>query len=203
MTTILAVQGSNYAVIGYDSRVSSIDDSHSAQISTLSENNAKVALNGKYLLGAAGDVRAINILHHVFIPPALPANMKEKKLDKFITNTFVPALRDCFEKQGYAMPDNDEKEHIAEQASDVLIAVMGKIYIVDNDYSWSSDASGVYGLGSGAPYALGAYTASLPAKGRYSIFQAKNNILKSLSVAAKYDPFTGAPFRTHVQDMSK
>jgi hypothetical protein len=103
MTTILAVQGSNYAVIGYDSRISSIDESLGAQISTLSENNAKVALNGKYILGAAGDVRAINIIHHVFVPPALPSNMRDKKLDKFITNTFVPALRECFEKQGYAV----------------------------------------------------------------------------------------------------
>jgi len=204
MTTILAVQGVDFAVIGYDSRISSVDsESASAQVSTLSENNAKVMLNGKYLLGAAGDVRAINILHHVFVPPALPANTKDKKLDKFITNTFIPALRECFEKQGYAMPDNEEKKHIAEQGSEILVAVMGKIYIIDCDYAWSSDASGVYALGSGAEYALGAYFAGIPVRGKYGVFKTKNNVLKSLSIAGRFDPFTGPPFRTHVQDMTK
>ena len=97
MTTIVGLQGDNFAVVYVDSRISSSDSGgYISQISTLKEGCGKVAVNGKYLLGAAGDVRAINILHHVFQPPTPPINMRGKKLDQFFTAKFIPALRECF-----------------------------------------------------------------------------------------------------------
>lgn len=76
MTTIVAIQGENFAVVCSDSRISDVEESgHIAQINTLREGSSKVAVNGKYLLGAAGDLRAINILHHAFNPPT-PTNLK-------------------------------------------------------------------------------------------------------------------------------
>ena len=203
MTTIVGIQGDRYAVICSDSRISSFDDNGNAyQITTLGTGSAKVAQNGRYLLGAAGDVRAINILHHVFQPPAPAAGLKGTKLDKFFTNSFIPALRECFEKQGYAAPDTDEKQHIAEQGSTIMVAVNGTIYIVDSDYSWASDVSGIYALGSGCAYALGALhmNKSLSQKKTLGIHTAKTLALKALSVAAKFDPHTGSPFKTIVQD---
>ena len=81
MTTIVGVQGDGFAVVCSDSRISSIDDSGLAyQVTTLGTGTSKVAQNGKYLLGAAGDVRAINILHHAFTPPAPTADLKGKKM---------------------------------------------------------------------------------------------------------------------------
>jgi len=151
MTTIIAVQGEGFCVIGVDSRVSTFEDSgYASQIMTLREGTTKVAANGKYLLGVAGDVRAINILHYVFEPPQPPVNIIGKKLDEFMTAKFVPALRECFEQQGYASPEsNEEKKHIAEHDSTVLVAVNGSVYVIDGDYSWASDATGIYALGSG------------------------------------------------------
>jgi ATP-dependent protease HslVU (ClpYQ) peptidase subunit len=206
MTTIVAIQGDDFAVVGYDSRISSMDSSgYVSQVFTLGESCAKVATNGKYILGAAGDVRAINILHHVFQPPAPAAGLKGTKLDKFFTNNFIPALRDCFEKQGYAAPDTDEKQHIAEQGSTVMVVVNGTIYIVDGDYSWASDVSGIYALGTGAPYALGALHMNKTSsqKKTLGIHTAKTLVLKALSVAGKFDPHTGSPFKTIVQDYNK
>ena len=73
MTTIVAVQGDNFAVVCSDSRIATVDeDGYVSQITTLREGNGKVAANGRYLLGAAGDMRAINLLHHVYQPPAVP-----------------------------------------------------------------------------------------------------------------------------------
>ena len=100
MTTILGIQGETFALICVDSRISSFDSSGSAyQVNTLKEGSGKVAVNGKYLLGAAGDVRAINILHHVFQPPIPAVNLKGKKLDQFFTAKFIPSLRQCFENE--------------------------------------------------------------------------------------------------------
>ncbi len=197
MTTIIGIQGDDFAVICVDSRISSIDDT-SSQISTLKEGSSKVALNGKYLLGAAGDVRAINILHHVFQPPQPTKNLRGKQLDHFFTVSFIPALRECFESQGYAIPERDNKDHIAEQGSTILVVINGTIYIVDGDYSWSSELSGIYAIGSGSAYALGALTV-LTNKVKLSPQQAKANALKAISVAARFDPYTGHPYHTYIQ----
>jgi ATP-dependent protease HslVU (ClpYQ) peptidase subunit len=204
MTTIVGLQGDNFAVVYVDSRISSSDSGgYISQISTLKEGCGKVAVNGKYLLGAAGDVRAINILHHVFQPPTPPINMRGKKLDQFFTAKFIPALRECFEQQGYAIPDiKEDKEHIAEQASTILVVIHGIIYVVDGDYSWTSDSSGMYALGSGSSYALGALQA-LVTNRKLTIPQAKKLALKALSTAAKFDPYTGSPFHCHIQEQGK
>lgn len=169
------------------------------QITTLGTGTSKVAQNGRYLLGAAGDVRAINILHHVFIPPAPPFAEGGPKLDHFITQKFIPQLRNCFENTGYAMPDNDTKDHIAEHSSQILVVVNGSIYIIDGDYSWTSDKTGIYAIGTGSSYALGALYALSNGK-EMTLPKAKAAINKALSIASKFDPYTGAPFQTFIQE---
>jgi hypothetical protein len=169
------------------------------QITTLGVGSSKIAVNGKYLLGAAGDVRAINILHHAFVPPSPPASYKGRKLDAFITKQFIPALRECFELQGYASPDNDEKSHIAEQDSTIIVVIHGIIYVIEGDYGWTSDSNGIYAIGTGAPYALGALQVLTNSK-KLAVPQAKSAITKALGVSAKFDPYSGSPFTTFVQE---
>lgn len=200
MTTIVAIQGDGYSVVGTDSRVSSFDEQGMAfQITTLGTGTGKIAQNGKYLLGAAGDVRAINILHHVFNPPTPAFPDGGPKLDHFITQKFIPQLRNCFENNGYAMPDNDSKSHMAEHNSTILVVINGVIYIIDGDYSWTSDRTGVYAIGSGSSYALGAIQAITGGK-QLPIPKAKAAINKALSITSKFDPYTGSPFQIFVQE---
>ena len=200
MTTIVAIQGDGFAVIGTDSRISSFDESGLAyQITTLGTGTSKIAANGRYLLGAAGDVRAINILHHAFTPPVPNFKTSGTHLDQFITLKFIPALRACFEETGYATPDNDEKSHMAEQASTILVVINGVIYIIDGDYSWTSDRTGVYAIGTGSSYALGAIQAIAGGK-QLQIPKAKIAINKALSITSKFDPYTGSPFHVYTQE---
>ena len=199
MTTIVALQGDGFAVVATDSRISSFDGSGMAyQISTLGSGSSKIAQNGKFLLGAAGDARAINILHHAFTPPAPAPSLRGRKLDAFITNKFIPALRECFDEHGYSIPDNDNKDHMAEQNSTILVVINATIYIIENDYSWTSDNNGIYAIGTGAPYALGALKAYLNRKP--SITQAKTHLAKALNIASQFDPHTGPPIQTYTQD---
>jgi ATP-dependent protease HslVU (ClpYQ) peptidase subunit len=200
MTTLVAVQGDGFVVVGCDTRISYTDESGVPyQIMSMGSGTSKVALNGKYLLGAAGDMRAINILHHVFQPPVPPPNTKGKKLDAFIANKFIPALRSCFDSQGYSLPDGKEdKEHIAQHSSSVLVVVNKHIYIIDGDYSWTTDATGLYATGSGSMYALGALSVLIGTK-KPQQSQTKTAVLKALQIASKFDPFTGAPFNTFIQ----
>lgn len=195
MTTIIAVQGDGWCVLGSDSRISHMDDEGKAEIHNLSDSQRKVVQNGPWLLGVAGDLRAINVLAHNFVSPVPRPTLVGTALDKFVATDFVPALKECLEKTGYA-PVHKEFPGKAEFESELIACVNGKVYAVDGDYSWMEEASGVYAVGSGAPYALGAITAT--GYGR-SILAARNAVLKSLSTASKFDPGTGAPFHVSVQ----
>jgi ATP-dependent protease HslVU (ClpYQ) peptidase subunit len=200
VTTIIGIQGDGWAFLACDSRVSSFDTTGLAyQSTTLTPGTGKLASNGKWILGAAGDVRAINLLHHAFSPPTPHPGLRGRKLDQFLTTKFIPALRDCFEEHGYATPDNDEKQHIAEMSSTVIAAVNATIYAVDGDYSWTTDTTGVYALGTGAAYALGAIHALRGNDGINTLRQAKSIATKALTIAARLDPHTGPPIQTHTQ----
>lgn len=199
MTTIVAIQGEGFAVVGSDSRICDVDENgYVSMTTTLRADSSKVAVNNKYLLGAAGDVRAINILHHAFTPPTPPAGISGVKLDKFFTMKFIPALRACFESQGYALPQKENSAHTAEQGSSIIAVVHSTVYLVDTDYSWSNDRSGVYALGSGAQYAIGALHARKPKK-EYTVAKARSEALMALNIASKFDPHTGPPFNCIVQ----
>lgn len=201
MTTILGVQGDGFSVICTDSRISSMDEGgFASQIMTLGKNSSKVAANGKYLLGAAGDVRAINILHHVFAPPPPPPGTYGSRLDTFFTTKFIPTLRNTFEVQGYAAPERDDSSHIAEQGSTVICSVHGSIYVVDGDYSWTSDATGLYALGTGSAYGLGALSVLFNKKKALNPAQTRALCLKAIAISAKYDPYTGPPYYTYIQE---
>lgn len=204
MTTIVGIQGDSFALICADSRSAEIDDSgYATQVVTMRDGTGKVVINGRYIIGAAGDIRAINILHHAFQPPATPPNLKGRKLDQFVTVKFIPALRECFEQHGYSMAEHhDRKEHVAEMDSSVIMAVNNCIYTIEGDYSWHSDVTGVYAIGTGAQYAMGALHALL-GHGRPSIQSARKHALKSLAAAARFDPYTGSPYQTFVQDGKK
>lgn len=124
------------------------------------------------------------------------------KLDTFITGKFIPSLRACFDNQGYSPPDGKDKDHSAEQGSSVVVMVNATIYVIENDYSWTSEASRLYATGTGAPYALGALQGLIAGK-ELTLQQAKRIALKAIAIAAKFDPYTGSPFNTNVQEIDK
>lgn len=194
MTTIVAVQGDGWAVVGSDSRVTEED----GRVYVLPKGSSKVARNRAYLLGAAGDVRAINILQHAFRPPDAKSFVGSR-LDKFITSDFVPALRACFNEQGYgsAAVTKDQSDT---SGSVVLAAINGSVYVIGEDYAWVKDSSGIYGLGSGSYYALGVLYALLPeGAAATDLDKAKAAVRTALGVAARLDAGTSAPFIVQVQ----
>jgi len=199
MTTIVAVQGDGWCIVGWDSRISVTDGEGRAEIHVLAESQRKVVQNGPWLIGAAGDLRAINVLSHNFNPPAPRPTLSGQGLDRFVSAEFVPSLREVLEKSGYAPVIKDHPGK-TEFDSELIVAVNGRAYPIDGDYSWISDASGLYAVGSGAHYALGALTAT--GWGR-SVLTARNSVLKALSVASRFDPGTGAPFHVATQHQKR
>jgi len=186
MTTIASIQGENWAVIGYDARVVEDND----KIYTLPKDNGKLAKNGNYLLGTAGDMRAINLLTHVFKPPVVSPTTYGVKLNKFMSASFIPEMKKCFEDNSYGKD--------GEQSSTVIVLINGTVYEIGNDFSWAHDESGVYAVGTGSGYALGAILASLETKKR-TLATAKSTIRQALTIASRLDPNTGGTIYISVQ----
>lgn len=201
MTTIIGIQGDSYAVICADSRVTEVDsDGTATQSMSLKEVGFKIAQNGRWLMGVAGDVRAINILTHSFNPPIPAPSLRGRKLDHFITTKFIPAMRVCFDTEGYSTPVNEHSEHLTGHGSIIMTAINGTIYVIDGDYAWLSDSFGVYAIGSGAQFALGSLATTISNNGKIGQRTAKQLALKAMGVAGRYDPGTAAPYYVLVQE---
>jgi ATP-dependent protease HslVU (ClpYQ) peptidase subunit len=186
VTTIAAIQGKSWAVVGYDSRIT-----EESRLFTLSKDAGKVVRNGPYLLGAAGDLRAINLLSHNLRPPLPSEEDVGVKLDKFISIKFIPALKKCFDEAQYG-----EK---GEQDSTIIVVIRGCVYEVGSNYDWCQDTSGLYALGTGGHYALGAM--SYAARGKnLSLQEAKTAVRNSITIASRYDPSTGGPVHVVAQE---
>ena len=185
MTTIAAVQGKGWAVVGYDSRVS--DDS---RIYQLPKNQGKVVENGAYLLGAAGDMRAINLLSDVLTPPTPPQHTTGRELDKYISTKFIPALKKCFDKAQYG----EKGEH----DSAIIAVVNGVIYDIGSEYDWCRDTHGLYAVGTGAQYALGALNSMAEGKNR-TLAAAKQMLKTAVGVACRLDSSSAEPVNLLVQ----
>ena len=94
----------------------------------------------------------------------------------------VPSLRVTLGAYGY-VPDKENTD----QDFMFLIAINGTIFELDETLSVLLRDDGIYGIGSGAPYALGA-------------LQAGATWRKAMQIAAKNNIFTASPFVTHRQN---
>jgi len=186
MTTIVGIQGDGFAVIGYDSRVSG----ENGRIYVLPKDTGKVVRNGNYLLGAAGDLRAINLLADIELPD--PEELVGKKLDKFFSTQVVPRIRTHFERHGYGRDGS--------QSSDILVCISGIIYEIAENYDCNRDAFGIYGVGSGSDYAVGALHTLVD--GDITVDAAKLWIKAAMKIALRLDSGSGNPVNIVVQQNS-
>ena len=202
MTTIIGIQGKDFSVIGADSKISTFDDQgFITSQTTLPRHTSKITSKNGYLLGAAGDVRAINLLHHVYEPPTARYATTREKLDQHIVKRVIPTLRQCFDEQGFSPPEKGDREHKAEHSSTVIVGLKGRIYVIESDYSWTEDGEGVYVIGTGTQFARAAVHVLMDGLDLMKLNQKKvvQVVEKALEVACIYDPYSGGPFHIYTQ----
>ena len=186
MTTLIAVQHPDWCLIAGDTQTTSYH--LSADCSPM----GKIAQNGKYLVSAAGLVRGMNLIQHAFNPPAPP----RRSLDKFMVNTFVPALRKSFMLNGYDMKDDGD---VASHDSEFLVAANGVLYLVDEVYGVERTSNRLYVTGSGMELALGA----AHALGLHEVDEweeAIEIVEQAVKVAMKYDIYSGGSVQVALQN---
>jgi|TARA_R110000822_G_scaffold32698_1_gene93522 ATP-dependent protease HslVU (ClpYQ) peptidase subunit len=186
MTTLVAVQGDGWAVLGCDSRSS---DESGRPIKMMTH---KIVENNGIFIAGAGAGRGSNIMQFGWKAPKPLVNVD---LDIWVTRTFIPEMRKAFVDAGY---DMKEDGGAAEHDSVFLISVKGIIYPIFEDYSWDRDYNGIYYCGSGGDIALGALQAM-------GIQRLKNPnsveiaVRKAIAIAADWDIYTAEPIITKVQ----
>ena len=189
MTTIIGIQGKGWALIAAESLIVGGDQKFTAT------GMDKVVEKGEYVFAFAGDGIAGDIALHSWNAPKIPRNVN---LDKFMMTDILPSLKQAYADYGYdpapKTADNDPK---ADAGFDALVAIKGRIYQIDNDFSWVRDDRGIYGIGSGGSYALGSLARATlsPTNTR----TAANEARKAIEVSISFDINSGGKIKVVTQ----
>ena len=170
MTTIVAVVKNGNVTMGADAQVS---DGSRPNRHPKMEKISKV--NG-WLIAGSGDSTPCDIMQNMFIPP-VPTTKERENLYKFMIVKFVPAMRECLEENGWKK-DNDDKD----AGFSMLFAFDGEVFDIGDDFSVLLNSDGIYGVGNGSQFAIGALYAGA-------------SVEKALEIASNNDIYTSGPFQ--------
>lgn len=186
MTTLAAIQGDGWSVIGCDSRASD-EDGRYMELAT-----SKIVNNNGVLIAVSGASRGGNITQFGWKPPKPRAT---EDLDIFMTQKFIPSMREAFIKSGF---EGKEDGDAAWHDSNLLVSVRGVLYPIFNDYSWDREARRVYYAGSGGDVALGALEALNYSK-VITPESAEKVLRRAIEIACKHDIYSGGEIHTYIQ----
>jgi ATP-dependent protease HslVU (ClpYQ) peptidase subunit len=174
MTTIIAKVSKSKVEFGADSLVSSSRKySH--------PNMVKIVERGPYLIAGSGLSAPCDIIQHIWKPPT-PIQADRSDMYHFVISRVIPSMKDCFKYNEYKWDESNE-----ETKFNFLLAIGGEVYDIGDDFAVCIDAGGIYGIGSGASFAVGALKAGA-------------TIEKALEIAAEIDPYTASPFHYYEQE---
>jgi len=170
VTTIVAVCKNGNVTMGADSQVT--DNNRPNNHSKME----KISKRNGYLIAGSGDSQPCDVLQHIFIPP-VPTPAERKDLYHFMIAKFVPAMRDCLDENGWKKEENDK-----DAGFNMLFAFDGELFDIGDDFSVLLNNDGIYGVGAGSPYAIGALYAGA-------------TVEQALNIAASNDIYTSGPFQ--------
>lgn len=189
MTTIAAIQGDGWVVMGADTQ-STHDDYRKLYMT-----DDKVVNNNGILIAGCGGGRGMNLLHHAWKAPKPRANMTAEELDVWMVKTFIPSMRKLFVQNGYDMKDDGD---YAKFDNVFIVAVQGYVYVIDEDYAFDRDIRKYVTSGSGGDFAQGAIYAYGP-KALKNITDAKKAMQMAIDAAKEFDVNTGGETRIYIQ----
>ena len=153
MTTIAAIQGDGWVVMGADSQSTYLE------YRKLFMKDHKIIDNNGILIAGCGIGRGMNLLQRGWKAPKPRANMSPEQLDNWMIKTFIPGMRKLFVDGGYDMKDDGD---FAQFENVFIVAVQGHLYVIDEDYSVDRDERNYFTSGSGGDFAQGSLYRSGP-----------------------------------------
>jgi ATP-dependent protease HslVU (ClpYQ) peptidase subunit len=158
----LAGSGDSYTTIRADEKLFRVDD---------------------LIIGFAGSWRAGQLLRYSFDPPERPENPDD--IMRYLCSDFVDSVRACLSAGG--MSATRESVEGMDDTS-FLVAVEGKLYVVDSDFQVARSISGYAAIGSGMPWAEGALHATQKSKNH------RARVILALEAAAESCAWVRPPF---------
>lgn len=174
MTTVIGVQKEDGCVLVADSRTTGESGRPYSHPKV-----QKITERGDYLIAGAGDPQACDIVQHMWEMPEFVGDEDEYK---FMVTRVSPSIRACLKENGYEKDKEDKDGGFL-----FLIAFRGTIYELDDTYTVSMTETGVYGIGSGSKYAIGALLCGA-------------DTMEAMKVAEANDIYTAGPFQTVRQE---
>lgn len=160
MTTIIAIEHDGGVTLGFDSLCS-------VGGSGFDLSQEKVFANNGTVFGVAGAVLDANIIRYADLPSPDDAGWD---VDRWVTNRLIPALMEALDTRAAS----ERHSNKIETGNHTLIIVRGRVYEWYPDTAWTRRIDGLYAVGSGARYALGALAAGASAAGALEIAAARD-----------------------------
>jgi ATP-dependent protease HslVU (ClpYQ) peptidase subunit len=171
MTTIVAVESKHLATIVAESYTTYGDRPY------YHPDVKKITKSGSWLLAASGDARACDIITNVWKPPSPRGN---KNLHIFVSTTVIKSLRKILSENEYTQQPKDD-------GFDLLMILNGQVFHITNDFTLLKSINGLYGIGSGSAYALGA-------------IEAGADIVQAVRIAIELDINSGGPIQVEISE---
>lgn len=190
MTTIAAIQGDGWVVMGADSQ-GTYNDYRNVYM-----KDHKVVNNNGILIAGCGIGRGMNLLQRGWKAPKPSRSLTPDQLDTWMIKTFIPGMRKLFIENGYDMKDDGD---YAKFENVFLIAVQGTLYILDEDYSLDRDSRNYFATGTGGDFAQGSlYSAG--SKIFTDIEAASKAMTLAVDAAKEFDTNSGGETRVYIQE---
>lgn len=190
MTTIAAIQGDGFVVMGADSQGTYYE------YRNIFMKDHKVIDNNGILIAGCGIGRGMNLLQRGWKAPKPPRlDMEPDKLDSWMVNKFIPGMRKLFIEGGYDMKDDGD---YAQFENVFLVAVQGHLYVIDEDYSLDRDARNYFASGSGGDFAQGSLYTAGP-KIFTNVEAASKAMTVAINAAKEFDTNSGGETRIYTQ----
>jgi ATP-dependent protease HslVU (ClpYQ) peptidase subunit len=179
MTAIVAVRDErrNIICLGADSLASN------GMQSTLVAD-PKIFQKGEFIIAYAGSFRSGQLLAYRFQPPPLPK--KPSRLLPYMVNEFGDALRETLGKAGRIRKEMEQENA---WPMDCLVAVRGRIFALQEDFSVLEPSDGYAAAGSGENFCIGSLHSTKAIN-----MQPERRVRLALEAAATHNPNVGPPF---------
>jgi ATP-dependent protease HslVU (ClpYQ) peptidase subunit len=126
------------------------DSSAISEYDMLTIRTPKVIRKGEYVFGFAGHFRFAQIVEHAFKPPVY----KGGDVFSFMSRQFMSRLQKCVAKAEFARNREGRME-----GGLALIGFRGRLFCMQTEYELIEPKDGMFSIGCGFPYALGAMDA--------------------------------------------
>jgi hypothetical protein len=140
MTCVIAIKENGVVYMGADSAGSDL-------CTIRTRIDPKVHKVGPFMFGFTTSFRMGQLLAHAFKAPDRDPRVAT---EKFMSTTFVDAVRDCLKAGGYAA-----KREEVEQGGTFLVAYEGRVFTIYDDYQVAEGALAYEAVGCGTDMAMG------------------------------------------------